>query len=208
MMAGLLSAPAEVFVSEYFARQRTVRRALKRWWIDSPKRWVAWLMLNPSDADARADDPTTRRLTHFTSAWGYDGWIAVNLYPFVSSRPDAMWRRADWQANGPDWEARDDLQANLRDIEAAGRMAALRVVAFGAQPAERDEAWLEMALEAFSQPANNDGADERFYCLGCNQRGQPLHPMARGRMRVSDAQQPIIWERASMTPAVSQRGRG
>ena len=181
--------------SDYFARAGTVRRALKRWHVAKPTRWVAWLMLNPSTARKDRNDQTTLRLTHFTKAWGYDGWIAVNCYPFVSSTPEAMWQRANWQANGPDWEARDDMQANLRDIEEAGRMAALRMVAFGAQPAVRDETWLEMCLEAFGQRANAPDADEHFYCLGTNATGQPLHPMARGRMRVSDAAIAVRWRR-------------
>lgn len=189
-----LASPVEIHASEFFARQRTVRRALKRWWVDPPARWVAWLMLNPSIATSAKDDPTTKRLTHFTRLWGYDGWIAVNLYPFVSSTPTEMWRRANWEASS-DWEARDDMQANLQDIETAGRMAALRVVAFGAQPVERDERWLELCLEAFGQPATIPYHDENFWCLGLTQSGQPLHPMARGRMRVPDDTKPAIWRR-------------
>jgi hypothetical protein len=199
-----LSSPAEMFASEYFSRQRTVRRALKRWWIDPPVRWCAWLMLNPSDAEAKKDDPTTRRLTYFTRAWGYDGWIAVNIYPFVSSKPAEMWKRADWENNGPDWYARDDMHANLYDIEQAARMAALRVVAFGAQPVEHDRAWLELCLERFGQPfdhaegkrpATTAYDDENFWCLGTNKTGQPLHPMTRGKMRVPDTTQPQVWRK-------------
>jgi hypothetical protein len=194
-----LASPVEVFTSEYFSRQRTVRRALKRWWVDPPIRWCAWLMLNPSDADAKKDDPTTRRLTHFTRAWGYDGWIAANLYPFVSSDPKAMWFRSRWDEHA-DWEARDDLQCNLADIQQAATMAALRVVAFGAQPIEHDQAWLEACLEAFGQPFDQSRScahdDMNFWCLGTNGTGQPLHPMARGRMRVPDSTEPTIWRRA------------
>lgn len=201
-----LSSPVEVFSSEYFARRRTVRRALKRWWGDQPARWIAWLMLNPSNAEAKKDDPTTKRLTHFTRAWGYDGWIAVNLYPFISSRPAEMWHRRNWQVND-DWAARDDLQANLVDIEQAARMAALRVVAFGAQPVEKDEMWLEACLERFGQPftlaegkypATVAYDDDNFWCLGTNAKGQPLHPMARGKLRVPDSTEPLNLDTTSV----------
>ena len=192
-------AAAGMFASASFARARTVRRGLQRWWVDPPLRWVAWLMLNPSTATHDRDDMTTLRLNHFTRTWGYDGWIAVNLYPFVSSATAAMWSRADWQPTS-DWEARDDMRANLRDIEEAARMAALRMVAFGAEPIHRDEAWLEMCLEAFGQPATDDGADERFHCLGVSSRGQPLHPMSSGRMRVPDDRQPLQWVRGLGVP--------
>lgn len=192
----VLEPLVEIHAAEYFTRNRTVRRALKRWWVDPPKRWVAWLMLNPSVADAGRDDPTTRRLTHFTRTWGFDGWIAVNLYPFVASDPAEMWNRANWEANGPDWYARDDMAANLRDIEAAGRMAALRVVAFGSQPIERGQVWLDQCLEAFQQPPDNSDNSTALWCLGVNQSGQPTHPMARGTHRVPDDQKPVPWRSA------------
>jgi hypothetical protein len=77
-----------IYSSECFARNytdRTVRRALKGWWVESPERWVAWLMLNPSTANSSRNDSTTRNLTHFTRNWTdggpYDGWIAVNCIP-------------------------------------------------------------------------------------------------------------------------------
>lgn len=47
-------------------------------------------MLNPSDAGERRNDPTALRVTNFTRAWGYDGWIGVNLYPFIAA---AGWMR-------------------------------------------------------------------------------------------------------------------
>lgn len=165
-----------------FARDRTVRREIRRWWVERPKRWAAWLMLNPSDAGEKRNDPTALRVTNFTRAWGYDGWIGVNLYPFISSDPKVMWQRANWQHNGPDWYARDDMQANLQDIERVGRMSCLRMVAFGTQPAERDQPWLEECLEVFQQPFDYSewGFDERLHCIGVSKSGQPLHPLARG----------------------------
>jgi len=152
-------------------------------------------MLNPSDAGEHRDDPTSLRVTRFTAAWGYDGWIGVNVYPFVASRPADMWRRADWPNNGPDWEARDNLAANLHHIETVARHATLRVLAFGAAPISHDAGWLEQCIEAFSQPSNID-SDNCLWCLGVNQTGQPLHPMARGKWRVPDSQQPLLWKAA------------
>ena len=178
--------------SAQFARERTVRREIRRWWVNEPTKWAAWLMLNPSDAGAQRNDPTSLRVTHFSCAWGFHGWIGVNLYPFVSSTPDAMWRRAHWENNGPDWYARDDMAANLEDIERVGRMVAMRIVAFGSAPVERDQMWVEECLEAFAQPSDC-GADERLYCLGKSKNGQPLHPMARGKWRVPDDRQPMLW---------------
>lgn len=178
--------------SARFARDKTLRYEIRRWWVEKPTRWAAWLMLNPSKAGEVVADPTARRVTNFSKSWGFDGWIGVNLYPFISSVPADMWRWADWENNGPDWYARDDHGHNLSILDSVGRIAALRVVAFGAQPIERDQVWLEECLEQFQQPSDC-GAGEALYCLGTTKAGQPLHPLARGKWRVPDNQQPILW---------------
>jgi hypothetical protein len=106
-----------------------------------------------------------------------------------------MWYWANWEAHGPAWDVRDALLANLGDIEEAARASVLRVVAFGAAPIDHDEVWLEQCLEAFGQPADRADADKQFYCLGVNSTGQPLHPLARVKMRVSDQARLIPWSR-------------
>lgn len=194
-----LLAPAVVHGSARFSRDGTLRNEIRRWWVGQPTRWAAWLMLNPSIAAKDRNDPTALRVTHFSKAFGCDGWIGVNLYPFIASEPSEMWHWANWQAHGPAWDVRDDLLANLSDIEAVARAATIRMVAFGAAPSYHDEPWLEQCLEAFGQPSDID-ADEQFYCLGVNTTGQPLHPLARGKMRVPDTQQPVIWRRVPPAP--------
>jgi hypothetical protein len=192
-MAGpLFPGPFEIKGSAVFGRERTLRLEIRRWWVPEPKRWAAWLMLNPSVAGENRNDPTAQRVTHFTRAWGYDGWIGVNLYPFISSKPAEMWRWANWQNHGPAWDVRDDLLSNRARIEEVARQAAMRVVAFGARPVFHDEAWLDLCLEAFSQPSDV-GGDETLYCLGTNTMNQPLHPMARGRWRIPNNVQPAPW---------------
>jgi len=195
-MSFALSTESVCTGSARFSRGGTLRNEIRRWWVREPKVWAAWLMLNPSRANSGRDDPTAKRVTHFSRAFGCDGWIGVNLYPFISSTPGDMWRWANWEANGPAWDVRDDLLANLQYIDDAARMASLRIVAFGASPLYHDEAWLEQCLEAFGQPADGGDKDEQFYCLGVNSTGQPLHPLARGKMRVPNNQQLVPWSRA------------
>ena len=184
----------DVLGSAKFSRDGALRNEIRRWWVQEPQRWAVWIMLNPSTASTDRDDPTARRVTDFSRSFGCDGWIGVNLYPFISSNPAAMWSWANWEAHGPAWDVRDDLIANLATIERVARASTLRMVAFGAAPVVRDEVWVEQCLEAFSQPSDID-ADERLYCLGTNTTGQPLHPLARGKMRVPDSQRPIVWRR-------------
>jgi len=181
--------------SAKFAQGGTLRRELRRWWVKNPQRWAAWLMLNPSVAAKEKNDPTALRVTHFSKAAGCDGWIGVNLYPFVASKPEQMWHWANWEAHGPAWDVRDALAENLTDIEEAARASVLRVVAFGAAPIYHDDVWLEQCLEAFGQPADRADADEQFYCLGVNSSGQPLHPLARGKMRIAGDVRLMPWSR-------------
>lgn len=190
-----LSSVPEIQGSARFSREGSLRNEIRRWWVPNPTKWAVWLMLNPSIAAKDRNDPTALRVTHFSRSFGCDGWIGVNLYPFIASEPKEMWHWANWQAHGPAYEVRDDLATNLADIETAARMATIRMVAFGAAPIYHDEVWLEQCLEAFGQPADLEGADERFYCLGVNSTGQPLHPLARGKMRVPDDRRPILWVR-------------
>jgi hypothetical protein len=88
------------------------------------------------------------------------------------------------------------MQANLNEIENVARLSCLRMVAFGTQPALKDEVWLEQCLEAFSRPYDYPHAkwkfDERLFCLGVSASGEPLHPLARGKMRVPNDAQPVL----------------
>jgi hypothetical protein len=182
-----------------FSQNGENRRELRRWWGEPPLRWAAWLMLNPSNANKERDDPTTKLVTHFTREWGYDGWIVVNLYPFISSIPSRMWQWAAWDKNGPDWLARDAMSLNLADIERVGRMASIRIVAFGAEAGRRAQPWVEQCLEAFSQPAEDSEDDERLWCLGKTIDGSPLHPMARGKNRVPRTAVPSLWKKRELS---------
>ena len=66
--------------SALFARDRSLRREIRRWWIEPPVRWAAWLMLNPSDAGEARDDPTALRVTRFTERAGYDPVAMASVF--------------------------------------------------------------------------------------------------------------------------------
>lgn len=48
---------------------------------------AAFVMCNPSTADARLDDPTLRRCLGFARTWGYADLEIVNLYAYRSAEP-------------------------------------------------------------------------------------------------------------------------
>jgi len=57
------------------------RYSLWRVWHPKASR-VAFIMLNPSQADATVDDPTIRRCIGFAQRWGYGSLEAVNLFAY------------------------------------------------------------------------------------------------------------------------------
>lgn len=64
------------------------RYTLSRWWADGPR--LAWVMLNPSTADAEVDDPTIRRVRGFTQRLGFPGFTVVNLFALRATDPKAL----------------------------------------------------------------------------------------------------------------------
>lgn len=73
-----------------FSPDRTYRYALtRRWRADLPV--AAFLMLNPSTADAFVLDPTVRRCIGFARAWNTGGVLVLNLFGLRASNPSALY---------------------------------------------------------------------------------------------------------------------
>lgn len=65
------------------------RYSLWRIWDDNLPR-VTFIMLNPSTADSREDDPTLRRCIKFAMSWGYGSLEVVNLFAYRSTNPKLL----------------------------------------------------------------------------------------------------------------------
>jgi hypothetical protein len=146
----------------------TRRYLLTRRWDDGPL--MAWVILNPSTADAGTDDATIVRCVRRARDLGAFGGIAVvNLFSLRATDPREL--RSCPDPVGP---------ANDPFIVRTCRTAVLVVVAWGAHGADLRRGGEVTALLARSgiQP----------FCLGVTVSGQPRHP---GRMAYAAALKPF-----------------
>ena len=126
----------------------------RRWAAGGPV--VAFVMLNPSTADAERDDPTIRRCAGFARRWGFAAMTVVNLFALRATDPARLRRARD--PVGP---------ANDGHIAAAAAGADAVVLAWGAHGDLRGRDRDVLALLAGVRPA----------CLGVTRGGQPRHPL-------------------------------
>jgi hypothetical protein len=99
-------------------------------------RWICWVMLNPSTADALQDDPTIRKVRGFTERLGYDGFLVVNRFAWRATDPRELYRVRP----GPSG-------ADLGDARCAGSTCGGRCIHAAAAGPEND-AWVARAADA------------------------------------------------------------
>lgn len=134
------------------------RRRLWRVWDESLPR-LAWVMLNPSTADAHRDDPTIRRCIGFARSHCYGGIDVVNLFQLRATDPDQVRYAGSRVALGPNPD--DPIRATA---------PAAVVVAWG-------------AVHRAMQPRSAEVLDllhdtsRIVLCLGTTQDGHPRHPL-------------------------------
>ena len=69
-----------------------------RYWLErgpAGAPYVAWVLANPSTADATLDDPTVRKARGFTERWGYKRFVFVNLFAYRSTDPKGLTKVSD-----------------------------------------------------------------------------------------------------------------
>jgi hypothetical protein len=135
----------------------TWRYTLTREW-DATEPTVLFVLLNPSKADARTDDPTLKKGVAFAKAWGFGRVVFVNLYAFRSTDPEALREAADPVGPENDWYVAEQAQR-----------VGLIVLAWGAHAFAENRA-LEMLhlLYPFRQQCVH---------LGLTKDGHPKHPL-------------------------------
>lgn len=139
-----------------FSRDRKYRYRLWRIW-DASLPSVLFVMLNPSHADERRDDPTLRRVMGFAREWGYGGVYVGNLFTLVSPYPSDLLK-----ASRPRGRKNEEhLSTMLGQTE-------LLVCAWG-------NATILNALPNWKSSVVCRNAPA--CCLGLNRNGTPRHPL-------------------------------
>ena len=133
------------------------RYRLDREWIGEGR--AAWVMLNPSTADAELDDPTIRRCIGFSKAWGLGALTVVNVFALRSTDPKALRGHAD-----PVGPANDDY------LRAAIDGASIVIAAWG-------QSWPKPFAERVGRVGQM--LSGKAHHLGLTASGQPMHPLYR-----------------------------
>jgi len=135
------------------------RYDLVRSW-DEDKNYVCFVMLNPSTADAKKDDPTIRRCIGYAQLWGYGGLVVVNLFAYRATDPGEI-RLMDYnRAVGPDNDA---------FIKLWTRTCPMVVAAWGAFGRKRNRDLTVMKMLNKYQV--------KVHCLGLTEGQDPKHPL-------------------------------
>ena len=72
-----------------FSIDKKERYSLNREW-DKSKNKILYIMLNPSLADDKNDDPTIRRLINFTKKFNYGGFLVGNIFTKITPNPKEL----------------------------------------------------------------------------------------------------------------------
>jgi hypothetical protein len=133
------------------------RYSLERLWQATAPRLTV-LMLNPSQADDRTDDPTIRCCMTLAQGWGFGSLTVVNLFAYRTAHPRQLQTVPD--PIGPDNDA---------ILVAAAAQADCLLLAWGngGQLYQRNQSVL-----ALLKPYR-----DRWCAIARNRTGQPCHPL-------------------------------
>lgn len=123
---------------------------------------VAWIMVNPSTADAKQDDATIRKVVGFTERLG-GGWAVVGN-KFAYRATDVRELRTAPDPKGPENDAH---------LEAIMQGSPIVIVAWG--PLAKLPKPLRRRWRTICSMADRLGVT--LMCLGTTQDGQPRHPL-------------------------------
>lgn len=137
---------------------------LYRYWLergDSKAPYVAWLLANPSTADAELDDPSVRKGRGFSERWGYKRFVFVNPQAYRATEPKAL--RGVNDPVGP---------MNEHYIREVAEYASMIVVAWGGAIIKENRHYAHSAVRIIQSLHTKP-----VMCLGYTKDRQPRHPL-------------------------------
>ena len=136
------------------------RYALTRTW-DASAGEALFVMLNPSTADGRVDDPTIRKCIGFARDWGVGGIRVANLFALRATDPKELHtaHRRGEDAIGP---------LNIEYVQALALGAERVILAWGAHARPYVDHVRRVVTSIKARP---------LWCLGTTGDGQPRHPL-------------------------------
>jgi hypothetical protein len=135
-------------------------RLWREW--DKSRPTLVFLMLNPSTADHRVDDPTVTRCLARAVANNFGRLEVANLFPLRATNPDELLTHPD--PLGP----RNPANGAILDVVDRASMV---ICAWGSHKATAARAADVMQLLRIT------GMHARLFHLGLNQDGSPTHPL-------------------------------
>jgi hypothetical protein len=167
------AAPGETLRDAVISDDETYRYVLTRRWDDGPL--LIWVMLNPSIADARIDDPTIVRCVRRALRWKqrgipYGGIRVLNLFALRATDPAALRTHpgpcsaaTETLCGYPVGPDNDRWLTRLADDPDAGTVVA---------------AWgIHGHLHGRDTAVRKLLAGVPLHCLGVTAGGQPKHPL-------------------------------
>lgn len=147
--------------------------------VDPPRKLkrIAFLMLNPSTADAFAVDPTIRRCVQFAQRWDADVLEVVNLFSLRTSYPEDLRYLTNEKRGG-------DI-ANNAEILSACKRADVVIAAWGR--------WGHLGDRAQHVGGMLIGEGVKLHALKELPGGDPSHPLARGKSFIPIETDPRPW---------------
>lgn len=134
----------------------TKRYLLSRVW-NSALPVITYVGANPSKADNVIDDATVRKWVGFSQRLGFGGFDAVNLEPWVATKPGEL-------------NARDDL-SDLYNLALLQNLRPPVIVCWG------DCLRARHAAQRGLQILKTHAQVKTFRCWGFTQKGNPKHPL-------------------------------
>jgi hypothetical protein len=138
-------------------------RPVLRRWIGSvfPDRYLLWIGMNPSTADAQVNDPTIGREWTFTRHWGFNGYVKCNISDYRSTSPKNL------------------LALSPSEIQSAGNAQTILSIARSAETVIVCHGKLNAALAPLGEVLCQLLLAEsiKLWCLGQNADGSPKHPL-------------------------------